>query len=89
MYYAIEEPASLNTLEILPELARVGVAAIKIEGRQRSPAYVTQVTKGWRAARDALQSGATFTVQSAWMAELNRISEGQSHTLGAYYRPWK
>lgn len=89
LYYAIEEPASLNTLEILPELARVGVAAIKIEGRQRSPAYVTQVTKVWRAALDALQSGATFTVQPAWMAELNRISEGQSHTLGAYYRPWK
>ena len=37
-YYAIEEPTSLNTLELLPELARIGVRAIKIEGRQRSPA---------------------------------------------------
>jgi putative protease len=50
---------------------------------------VTQVTKVWRAALDALQSGGAFTVQPEWMAELNRISEGQSHTLGAYYRPWK
>ena len=25
----------------------------------------------------------------AWMAELNKISEGQSATLGAYNRPWK
>jgi len=33
-YYAIEEPTSLNTLELLPELQAVGVAAIKIEGRQ-------------------------------------------------------
>lgn len=89
-YYAIEEPASLNTLELLPELARVGVSAIKIEGRQRNPAYVAQVTKVWRDALDALaQQGAQFEAQPAWMAELNKVSEGQSHTLGAYYRPWK
>jgi collagenase-like PrtC family protease len=55
-YYAIEEPASLNTLELLPELARVGIRAIKIEGRQRSPAYVAQVTKVWRAAIDAVMA---------------------------------
>ena len=89
-YYAIEEPASLNTLELLPELARVGVSAIKIEGRQRNPAYVAQVTKVWREALDALaQKGEQFEAQAAWMAELNKVSEGQSHTLGAYYRPWK
>ncbi|MDR2092766.1 MAG: U32 family peptidase [Azoarcus sp.] len=89
-YYAIEEPASLNTLELLPELLRAGVTAIKIEGRQRNPAYVAQVTRVWRAALDALaHDGEHFAVQDAWMAELNKISEGQSHTLGAYYRPWK
>lgn len=89
-YYAIEEPTSLNTLEMLPELARIGVAAIKIEGRQRSPAYVTQVTRVWRAALDQLaRSVADFKPLPAWMAELNKVSEGQSHTLGAYYRPWK
>jgi collagenase-like PrtC family protease len=89
-YYAIEEPTSLNTLELLPELARVGVSAIKIEGRQRSPAYVAQVTKVWRAAIDRLlNDAAPFRVEPAWMAELNKVSEGQSHTLGAYYRPWK
>ncbi|MDR0702180.1 MAG: U32 family peptidase [Azoarcus sp.] len=89
-YYAIEEPASLNTLELLPELVRAGVAAIKIEGRQRNPAYVAQVTRIWRAALDALaREGEHFAVQDAWMSELNKISEGQNHTLGAYYRPWK
>ncbi|OGT20980.1 MAG: protease, partial [Gammaproteobacteria bacterium RBG_16_57_12] len=46
-YYAIEEPTSLNTLAILPDLQAMGVAAIKIEGRQRSPAYVKQVTRVW------------------------------------------
>jgi putative protease len=50
--YAIEEPTSLNTLAILPELIGLGVKAIKIEGRQRSAAYVEQVTRVWRAAID-------------------------------------
>jgi len=89
-YYAIEEPTSLNTLELLPELMRMGIAAIKIEGRQRSPAYVAQVTKVWRQAIDACRrEGAGFTVKPAWMAELGKVSEGQQQTLGAYYRPWK
>ncbi|HRP77407.1 MAG TPA: peptidase U32 family protein [Rhodocyclaceae bacterium] len=89
-YYAIEEPTSLNTLELLPEIARVGVRAIKIEGRQRSPAYVAQVTRVWRAALDRIMQGAEqFRVQPAWVAELDKVSEGRSHTLGAYYRPWK
>lgn len=90
IYYAIEEPTSLNTLDLLPELARIGVRAIKIEGRQRSPAYVEQVTRVWRAALDRLAADADgFAVQPEWMATLNQVSEGQSHTLGAYYRPWK
>ncbi|MDX9700049.1 MAG: peptidase U32 family protein [Rhodocyclaceae bacterium] len=89
-YYAIEEPTSLNTLEMLPELARAGIRAIKIEGRQRSPAYVGQVTRVWRAALDRLQQDpAGFAPQPGWMAELDKVSEGRSHTLGAYYRPWK
>lgn len=89
-YYAIEEPTSLNTLELLPELVRMGIAAIKIEGRQRSPAYVGQVTKVWRQAIDACRrSTANFAVKPAWMAELGKLSEGQQQTLGAYYRPWK
>ncbi|RLJ68078.1 ubiquinone anaerobic biosynthesis protein UbiU [Sulfurisoma sediminicola] len=89
-YYAIEEPTSLNTIEMLPELLRIGVRAIKIEGRQRSPAYVAQVTQVWREAIDACKRDAThFAPKAAWMAELNKVSEGQSHTLGAYYRPWK
>ena len=89
-YYAIEEPTSLNTMELLPELMRMGIAAIKIEGRQRSPAYVEQVTKVWRQAIDnCLRDSATFAVKPSWTAELGKVSEGQQHTLGAYYRPWK
>ncbi len=89
-YYAIEEPASLNILELLPRLAEIGVAAVKIEGRQRSPAYVAQVTRVWRQALDACARNAQdYSVKGAWMTELGKVAEGQQHTLGAYHRPWK
>lgn len=89
-YYAIEEPASLDALALLPELARIGVKAIKIEGRQRSPAYVAAVTRIWRRAIDALaQYHHEFRVHPAWEYQLCALSEGHRQTLGAYYRPWK
>jgi putative protease len=63
---------------------------VKIEGRQRSPAYVAQVTRVWRAAIDACHANAArFAVRPDWEAELRRVSEGRSQTLGAYHRPWK
>lgn len=89
-YYAMEEPTSLNTLELLPELLRVKIRGLKIEGRQRSPAYVAQVTQVWREAIDqCVRNPKGFSVKPAWTAALGKISEGQQHTLGAYHRPWK
>lgn len=89
-YYALEEPTSLNTIDLLPAMLKLGIAAIKIEGRQRSPAYVAQVTQVWRAAIDAVKRNAgSYTPSPAWQATLDRLSEGQTHTLGAYHRPWK
>jgi len=91
--YALEEPTSLNTLTLLPQLIEVGVDAIKIEGRQRSPAYVAEVTKVWRAAIDsawAAHAGrGRYSVQPGWDGQLARWAEGQQHTLGAYDRPWR
>ncbi len=89
-YYAIEEPSSLNTLDLLPELAAAGVSAIKLEGRQRSPAYVRQVTAVWRAAIDAcMRDRENYRPQADWQQALDRVSEGQQTTLGAYARPWQ
>ena len=89
-YYAIEEPTSLNTLELLPQLMKMGVRAIKIEGRQRSPAYVAQVTKVWREALDhCMDNPHRYAPKLAWMSALDKVAEGQQHTLGAYHRPWK
>jgi len=89
-YYAIEEPSSLNALALLPELMRIGVAAIKIEGRQRSPAYVAEVTRVWREAIDeCARNPSRFSMRPRWTEVLARLCEGQQHTLGAYHRRWK
>jgi len=90
VYYAMEEPTSLNVLDILPDLFRAGVAAIKVEGRQRSPTYVAQVTRTLREAIDACSAGPDkFLPKRAWIEQLDKVAEGRSHTLGAYTRPWQ
>jgi putative protease len=89
-YYALEEPTSLNVLPILPEIIKIGVRAIKVEGRQRSPTYVAQVTRTLRAALDSLKDGdERYHVKPVWQAELAKVSEGSQATLGAYNRPWR
>ncbi|KRW59713.1 ubiquinone anaerobic biosynthesis protein UbiU [Pseudomonas sp. TTU2014-080ASC] len=88
--HALEEPTSLNTLELIPQLAEMGIAAVKIEGRQRSPAYVEQVTQVWREALDAYaHNGAGYTVRERWRQVLEGLSEGSQTTLGAYHRSWQ
>jgi putative protease len=89
-YHALEEPTSLNTLSMLPELFAANVASVKIEGRQRSPAYVEQVTRTWRAAIDRyLANPEQYQVEQAWNATLANVSEGTQTTLGAYHRKWQ
>ncbi|QIR13811.1 ubiquinone anaerobic biosynthesis protein UbiU [Shewanella aestuarii] len=92
--YMLESPTSLNTMSLIPQLANAGIRSLKIEGRQRSPAYVTQVTQVWRQAIDAyLRSPESFVQQLAqnhqWHAALDKVSEGQITTLGAYERQWQ
>jgi putative protease len=90
IYHALEEPTSLNTLELIPELSKMGIASVKIEGRQRSPAYVEQVTNTWRSALDRYQQNSdNFSVEGSWMRTLANLSEGKQTTLGAYHRKWQ
>jgi putative protease len=89
-YNALEEPTSLNTLDLLPELYLSGIKAIKIEGRQRSPAYVEQVTRVWREAIDlCIKDPQMFCQKAEWQNRLASLSEGSQTTLGAYHRPWQ
>lgn len=89
-YHALEQPTSLSTLALIPQLAAMGIRAIKLEGRQRSPSYVAQVVQVWRAALDDFQQrGDAFAPTADWLAQLDALSEGAQTSLGAYSRPWQ
>ena len=47
-------PQDLAGLEVLPDLVRIGVASLKIEGRLKSPEYVANITRIYRKALDQL-----------------------------------
>ena len=51
-------PQDLAGLDAIADLARAGVASLKIEGRLKSPEYVAGITRVYRAALDRL--GAEF-----------------------------
>jgi len=50
-------PQDLAGATAVPALAEAGVACLKIEGRQKGPAYVAATVAGYRAARDAVAAG--------------------------------
>jgi O2-independent ubiquinone biosynthesis protein UbiU len=77
-YYAFEEPVSLNLSALLPDLMRAGVTALKIEGRQRSRAYVRAVVSAFRKAVDDALAG-----REPAIANLLALTEGQKETQGA------
>jgi putative protease len=52
-------PQDLAGIELLPALAKLGVASIKIEGRLKSPEYVANITRNYRAALDRLAAEAS------------------------------
>jgi putative protease len=82
--HIFEDPVSLDASHLVPRLARAGVSALKIEGRQRSRAYVAQVVRAFRAAVEAEAAGKPIP-ESA----LARLTEGQAATSGAYAKTWR
>jgi collagenase-like PrtC family protease len=84
--YLFEEPVALNAISILPELKAAGVTALKIEGRQRSRAYVSEVVGTFRQALDALERGEPAT---AVLGRLSAEAEGGKETRGAYHKGWR
>lgn len=82
--HIFEDPVSLDATALIPALARAGVSALKIEGRQRSRAYVARVVGDFRAAVEAQAAGRAIPDSA-----LARLSEGQSATTGAYTKTWR
>ena len=86
----VVKPESTAPGGLLPELLAANIASVKIEGRQRSPAYVSQVAKVWRQAIDrCMADPQNYAPQAAWMETLGSMSEGTQTTLGAYHRKWQ
>lgn len=89
-FHVLEEPTSLNTISMIPQLVAAGVGAVKIEGRQRSPAYTAEVTRVWRAALDSYYGNPqAYSEKEEWQRVLANLSEGCQTTLGAYHRAWQ
>ncbi|MBF0145182.1 MAG: U32 family peptidase [Magnetococcales bacterium] len=90
VYHTMEEPGSLNILEMLPAVIEAGVVSLKIEGRQRTKSYVATVTRILRQAVDSYyENPASFHPKGKWIKELNATSEGATHTLGTYEQRWQ
>ena len=82
--HVFEDPVSLDAAMLIPELAKAGVTALKIEGRQRSRSYIRDVVASFRRAVNANASGLPIPA-----GELQRLSEGQTTTSGAYRKTWR
>ena len=72
-------PQDLAAVDLLPELVRAGVKSFKIEGRLKSPEYVTAVTRVYRKALDAAlaQAGSPVTPADRYALEMT-FSRGLS-----------
>ena len=84
--HTFQDPCCLNALPVLPKLAAAGVDIVKIEGRQRSLAYVQLVTSIWREAIDSLSQQENFDPPKCNNIRLNSVLEGMASSLGALDR---
>lgn len=62
-------PKDLAGARAVPELLRLGVHGLKIEGRQKGPVYVATATGGYRRWVDALASGADAKAAERQLAQ--------------------
>lgn len=73
-------PQDLAAYDLVPRLIELGVASLKIEGRLKSPEYVANITRHYRAAIDAAVAGqpVKFTPRDVREMQLS-FSRGFSH----------
>jgi U32 family peptidase len=75
-------PGDLMTLEHVPEIVRLGVSALKIEGRYKDATYVALTTRAYRRAVDEACSGAARGVGAL---ERLRLEQVYSRGLGPHF----
>jgi putative protease len=67
-------PQDLAGMDILPDLARLGMSSLKIEGRLKTPEYVANITRVYRQALDAIAPPAATNRSAASFDEVRRES---------------
>ncbi len=78
-------PKDMMTVEILPQLLKVGIASLKIEGRMKSPEYVAGVTRIYRKYMDMyFENPAGYAVDPADVKELRQLFNRGGFTEGYY-----
>lgn len=77
-------PADMSLLEHLKEIAEIGVASLKIEGRMKSPEYVALVASTYRKYLDVIARGGIPHVEKKDVTALRQIFSRGSFT-DAYY----
>ena len=75
-------PGDLCALEQIPELIEIGIDCFKIEGRYKSPEYVTLTTRAYREAIDACFAESKQEANSVSRIELEQI---YSRGLGPHF----
>ena len=75
-------PGDLYTLEQIPEIVRLGISALKIEGRYKDSEYVALTTRAYRKAVDEAWAGVATTVAAAEKLQLEQV---YSRGLGPYF----
>ncbi|GAA3893939.1 tRNA 5-hydroxyuridine modification protein YegQ [Halomonas cibimaris] len=73
----------LRAVQHVPELTRLGVSSLKIEGRTKSPYYVARTAQVYRRAIDDAVAGRPF--DKALMDELDNLAN-RGYTEGFYRR---
>lgn len=79
-------PSDLCLIEHIPDLARAGVAALKIEGRMKRPEYVATVVRAYRWAVDAfLESGGISREQLSRVIDELSVSFNRGFTKAYFF----
>jgi putative protease len=75
-------PGDLYAVELMPEIVRTGVSALKIEGRYKDAEYVAAATQAYRRAVDAACLGGAAGIDPR---EKRRLEQVYSRGLGPFF----
>ena len=75
-------PGDLYALEQIPEIVKLGVSALKIEGRYKSAEYVALTTAAYRKAVDEAWAGLPLSISPAEKLQLEQV---YSRGLGPFF----